>query len=101
MKQCITQEQYEELSDKARMKFIEWTLSRGDHAVTYRSIGHLMWFLDEHLLSGWWQLRRDSGKTEWMIASKYGPGHDETFPELIDALWDAVKMVLEEENEEE
>jgi hypothetical protein len=103
LKQTITQAQYEELSDKARMKFIEWTCSKGNHAVVYRSIGHLIWFLDEHITDEWWQIQRDGGKSEWRIESKYNFYEDlrsysnEDRVELIDTLWNVVKAILEDE----
>jgi hypothetical protein len=57
MRQYITQEQYEELTNEQRQKYIAWVLSKqlmdykigkDTFAEVYRSIGHLIWFLDEN-----------------------------------------------------
>jgi hypothetical protein len=100
LKQSITQAQYEELSDQARQVYIAWTLAKsketGDHTTVYRSIGHLIWFLDEHI-TGWWRIERSSTKDAWRVQAAYTNFDDEGKPTLRDALWDAVKVILEDE----
>lgn len=103
MKQFITQEQYDSLSDAAKQVYITWTLAKsqetGDHTVSYRSIGHLIWFLDDHL-PGWWKIERATkqGTTEevWRIRDECYFDERE-YVELCDALWEAVKLLLESE----
>lgn len=97
MKQAITVDQYHELTEEERHKFIEWTTSKGQHAVTVRSIGHLIWFLNDHIetLDGWWAMNKSRHTDVWSIESKYDVGFgNEDRPELVDTLWDAVKSVL-------
>jgi hypothetical protein len=94
MKQYITSEQYNELSDEAKQKFVVWHLTQPIEATAYRSIGHLIWFLDEHI-TGWWKIERSSTKDAWRVQAEYVNFDDEGGPELCDALWDAVKMILE------
>lgn len=103
MKQFITRDQYDSISDQARQRFIAWTLSKGDHAVTYRSIGHLIWFLDEHG-DNWrgFKIQRDMTeddegvlvKEAWPVDVSYGK-YTTQASELVDALWEAVKLILE------
>ncbi len=98
MKQYITQEQYEELTDEQRQAFIAWTLAKGDHAVTYRSIGHLIWFIDDHIgKDGWWNIERGDYGKYWRVQAKYIEFDEDGSVELIDALWEAVKVLLNEE----
>lgn len=110
MKQHITQDQLNSLSDKERYAIAGWADQKDDLDWPWSSdgiirkgklplftIGNLIWFLDEHIGSGWWQVQRNGEKTGWRIFSKYGPDFEENeFPELIDALWSAVKKMLEE-----
>jgi hypothetical protein len=100
VKQAVTEAQYNELSEEEKCRFIEWTASKGAHSVTVRSIGHLIWFLDEHgdeackkfteQFDSWeggficW----DEGEGGWRVSSRHSA------PELVDALWLAVKDAL-------
>jgi hypothetical protein len=106
VKQTITVEQYNELSEEEKRRFIEWTASKGAHAVTVRSIGHLIWFLDDHHVTTlpYWNggfITRvyshypGQEKDQWDIGIECP--HDEKYyeqAELVDALWLAVKVVL-------
>lgn len=108
MKQFITSEQYDELSDAAKQGYIAWTLAKsqetGDYTVSYRSIGHLIWFLDEHG-DNWrgFEILRDMTeddegvlvKEAWSVDVSYGKITTQAY-ELCDALWEAVKMILED-----
>lgn len=98
MKQRITQFQFEELSGPAQLHYVAWAFTKcqetGDHTTAYRSIGHLIQFLDEHITS-WWRIERSSTKDAWRVQAEYINFDDEGSPELCDALWDAVKMILE------
>lgn len=103
MKQFIEQSQYDGLSEQAKQKWLTWTFAKSDithdYSIAYRSIGHLIWFLDENMPYGWIQIKRDSEKTEWLVDHKYLELDEEGKPELIDALWEAVKAVLENEEQ--
>lgn len=106
MKQYITQEQYNALSDDERRRFINWTNSKGSHAVTIRSIGHLIWFLHEHEWDCLHFIKYDEvayGRTlpidkqhQWHVSNgdyEYATvSYHET--ELVDALWQAVQAAL-------
>ena len=100
MKHSIDQSQYDNLSDQGKQTYIAWTLAKshesGDYSVSYRFIGHLIQFLDEHITHGWWHIKRDGAKQSWRVESKYMVFPEER-NELIDALWEAVKRYLESE----
>jgi len=93
MKQQITQEQFEQLTPAQRVAYIEWTLKQGDPAHSYRTIGDLIHFIDEHFHVGWWHVERSELRDAWRVHAKYNEGPEQ--PELIDALWEAVKALLE------
>lgn len=101
MKQHITYEQMCELSPQARVKLTKWfwnkivsgplpeLVTRDEEDVT---IGQMIEFLDEHW--GAWQI---SSWQEWSI-TRHENGETQyhnTEPELCDALWEAVKDILE------
>jgi hypothetical protein len=107
MKQQITQEQYEELPDDARMKWITWTMSKGAWAQTkkgppsnsmetYRSIGYLIQFIDEHIRDSgaYWKIETIVG-CAWRVQSLYESFNQGGRSELCDTLWEAVKLLLE------
>lgn len=111
MKQSITQQQWDELTAEQHAKYIEWTVKKsqetGDYTTVYRSIGHLIWFLNDHHATdnAWWdggfisrQEVVEDRKTSinWCVynAGKYHINCNA--PDLVDALWDAVKVVLKE-----
>jgi hypothetical protein len=111
MKQAITQKQYEELPPAARAKYIAWAVTKaqasGNYAEAYRSIGHLIWFLDDHnLVAGDWynagllckQARRFRQAEEWEVYPNGVAGTVYEAKELVDALWMAVKAVLAAED---
>jgi len=103
VKQCITQEQYESLSDQGRQKYIEWVLKKQsiikDYHDSYRSIQHLILFIDEYASEGWWNIERIGYRKYWRIQGKYDDFDEEGETELIDALWEAVKVLLGEDVE--
>ncbi len=109
MKQYITEQQWREITDQQHVAFLKVLGRQSDEHITgigfmlpLPSIGEMIQFLDVCMDDGWWRVQRDGEKTEWGIVSKYGPNFEGwTFPELIDTLWNAVKMMLEEENGEE
>lgn len=118
MKQHITIEQQNELSDKAHHKLAIWCLKNipngeihwGQHKGECRgganlheyllSIGQMIEFLDENNTK--LDFHRFS-KNEWLIQDFTNPipegriWHDSSWinEELCDALWEAVKKVLE------
>lgn len=94
MKQCLTYEQLKELSVSAQQKYTDWHLAKGYETGSLRTIGVLIWFLDEHL-SGWWKIERSSTKDAWRIQAEHNTFNDEGYPELCDALWEVVKTILE------
>lgn len=107
MKQFITQDQYDSLSEQAKQTFLTWTFAKSDithdYSVAYRSIGHLIQFLDEHG-DNWrgFEIKRDMTeddedvlvKEAWSVDVSYGKISTQA-SELVDALWDAAKMILE------
>jgi hypothetical protein len=113
VKQRITQKQYEELSPEQRMAYIAWTLKKqnetSDYTEVYRSIGHLIWFLDDHrattnvtweggFIARNYSRYRGEERDEWDVSGDgplYGKYYDAK--ELVDALWEAVKSVLKRE----
>lgn len=112
MKQHITQEQFEELSDIQKQKWIAWMLSKdtgneiartavlvytGQIQPLYRSIGDLICFLnnqregtDERIEIG---IRSTSPTTYWYIKMDAIKAYFNSV-ELVDALWMAVKEML-------
>ncbi len=112
MKLQITQSQYEELSEQAKQRFLTWTFAKTeeekDYTSAYRTIGHLIWFLDEHG-DNWrgFQIQRDMTeddenvlvKEAWSVDVSYGKYTTQAY-ELCDALWGAVKVILEGEHKQ-
>lgn len=104
MKQCITHEQFGGLSEQAKEKYLNWYLEKeketGQNLVSYRIVGTFIWFLDEHL-PGWWKIERMSKRAATQDAWRIRTEHNEFIikgsPELCDALWEAVKLLLESE----
>lgn len=99
MKQEIAQSQFEELNEQQKKRYITWTLKKStenrDYTTVYRSIGHLIWFLDEHKdYVGWWGMTQ-AVKGGWYLEGSHGLAEGE---ELVDALWEAVKIVLSRTN---
>lgn len=95
MKQHITADQLNELSDKAKEKLREWWSSEGKPLL---SIGQLIEFLDIYennfefeKMHGYWEIRRKLDLDYYQVK--------ETAQELCDALWQAVKEVLENQEE--
>lgn len=99
MKQQINQTQYEQLSPAARMAYIAWTMEQGNPAVSYRAIPHLIKFIDDHMREGWWHVERDGDRVGWRVQAKYVAFDENGNAELVDALWEAVKVLLDEERE--
>lgn len=102
MKQEITQDQYESLSEQGRTKYLTWVFEKQsitkDYHIAYRSIHHLIMFIDDHIEEGWWNIEREGDKIGWRMQSKYVEFDEDDAPELIDALWSAVKVLLEEDD---
>jgi hypothetical protein len=109
MKQEITQEQFEELSPEQATNYLTWLhkksdvvsepsllvlIYKGTIAPPGRSIGQLIWFLDEHITGEWWNIEREGSKKGWRVQAKYTVFDENDMPELIDMLWEAVKTVL-------
>lgn len=101
MKQAITQKQFDDLTPKQREAYIAWTMKKieetGDLGEVYRSLGHLLWFLGEYMedVQKWWGLYKDPQPVGWSFEAPDNArlGVKEQ-PELIDVLWEAVKLVL-------
>lgn len=102
MKQSITHEQFGELSEQTKEKYLDWYSAKeketGQNLVSYRIVGTFIWFLDEHI-TGWWKIERSSTKDTWRVQAEYHTFNDEGYPELCDALWEAVKTILESETQ--
>jgi hypothetical protein len=97
MKQNITTKQLNELSEKGKDKLITWMMNCGyvtvevnlEEDIPLLSIGQMIEFLDEqfvelHQTSSFWGVRLK--KNKYVV---------EKPKELCDALWQAVKEVLE------
>jgi len=107
MKQSIEQSQFDELSEQARMQYITWAVTNshktGDYTDAHRSIGHLIQFIDEHG-DNWrgFEIQRDMTeddegilvKEAWSVDVSYGK-YTTQANKLVDALWEAVKLILE------
>lgn len=117
MKQNITPEQLNELSDKMKERLAqycgrhqEWLLAQElDDSTQWTknvflpllSIGQMIEFLDEHGMYDIHNVSRDVRGRVWKIQMKsdqfYGDSNFEGYFELCDALWQAVKEILNEE----
>lgn len=103
MKSRITQEQFEQLTEQQHLAYVGWAVEQmnktGDHAHDYRSISDLIQFIDERIGDdGWWQMEHVGSYTGWRAQSWLFEVEDEQL-ELIDALWEAVKTILEKDGE--
>jgi hypothetical protein len=115
LKQHITHLQFDELTPEQRQKWLTWTFAKDKEIEqdrvrletmvsyigqpSYRSIGHLIWFLNDYMSQqdGWWAMNRSRYPNVWSVETKYDVGimrDDGEGPELIDVLWEAVKVVL-------
>lgn len=100
MKQQITPEQRAELSSKARERLIDWCF---DHTPRQRlanlNIGQMIEFLDEQRPNRM-EISRDDMK-RWILWYPYFDDSKEDYfylaHELCDALWKAVKEILEQD----
>ncbi len=105
MKQQITQQQYDSLSTQSKTKYAQWIADnekkhgthRAEYDIEYWTIGNMILFIDDHIEEGWWNIEREGDKIGWRVQSKYIEFDEDDEPELIDALWNAVKVLLEEE----
>jgi hypothetical protein len=108
MKQHITEDQLNQLSDKNKKKLIEWIYDHDyeDNLIWYEqtcgednccsesrinplSIGQMIEFMDGNFIN-FWRGKRD----DWLII--IDDDKHIVKKELVDALWDAVKEVLNE-----
>lgn len=95
MKQVLDAQQYDELSEPAKQTWLAWVEARGILPAIVHPIHYLIRFIDEHM-EGAWQIERNSEKDAWRIETVwFTDGQGE--PELIDALWEVVKGLLEGE----
>ncbi len=101
MKQDITKEQFNELSGQAQERLLQWVQEK--HYDPFLTIGQMMEFLDEHAEHryGIDPLDTDDMPHRWMVkeyAPEVQPGfwYGITSKEPCDALWEAVKEVLEQ-----
>lgn len=102
MKQEITVEQLNELSPKNLIKIKRWALKR--HYYADLSIGQMIEFLEEHTGGNDFDIRIHSAGSGWkkpgqrLVDINGLPVNEiEDEEELCDALWEAVKEVLENE----
>lgn len=92
MKQHITIEQLNELSSDADFKLRGWMDSKGYGGYDYLpSIGKMIEFLGTS-----WMVNNRNSIGEWEVERRDGMESFEN-SELCDALWEAVKEVLEHE----
>ncbi len=113
MKQTITQEQMDALTDLERLRLANWADPKDELNWPWSSdgvirkgklplltIGEMIWFLAEHTKSqGWMGIATPSERTGWRVQCKYAEFDEDETPELVDCLWNAVKMILREQEE--
>ena len=114
MKQRITQQQYDSLSYQSKIKYLEWIVGQekkqginngndrlyyAANDIMYWSINNMILFIDDHIEEGWWNIEREGDKIGWRVQSKYIEFDEDDVPELIDALWSAVKVLLDEDDQ--
>lgn len=111
MKQQITQQQYDSLSTQSKSKYAQWIVDnekkhgihRAEYDVEYWTIDNMILFIDDHIEEGWWNIERECDKTGyktgWSVQHGYIDFNVYDVPELIDALWSAVKVLLREDDE--
>ena len=114
MKQNITKEQLEETSVKGKAKLENWMSSRGYWTITMfhlgPSIGQMIEFLDEYSNKNWKidtehhedpvNCKDHLGLMEYSVRGDDDKGRFGFIAEneeLCDALWEAVKQILEQE----
>ena len=102
MKQTISIEQFEELSEKAQDKLANWFADRENYP--FMTIGQMIEFLDEYAkeLENDFNIRIHSAGTGWERPGErltdidgLGLNEIEDEVELCDALWEAVKNILD------
>ncbi len=95
MKQHITDAQLEELSTQGKKNYFKWIMEDKCYVdLYYANVGVMIEFLDEHdsrLL-----LSKANGEV-WIVGFSTASARDERphGRELVDALWEAVKEILE------
>jgi hypothetical protein len=111
MKQRITQEQLDTLSDQQRYRYATWCDPKDEldwpwssHGVIRKgklpllTIGQLIEFIVDHTKErGWLHIQTPSERCGWRIECKYVDFDEDDTLELVDALWSAVKVILSEE----
>ena len=101
MKQEITKEQFNELSGQAQERLLQWVQEK--HYDPFLTMGQLLEFLDEYRQHryGIDPVATDDMSHGWMV-KVYAPDVQKGFwygtanQELCDALWEAVKEVVEQ-----
>lgn len=104
MKQYLMPTQWDEITSEQRCDFLRVIGElKDDHVagvglvLPLPTIGHLIQFLDEYITTGWWHIEREGSKQGWRVQSKNVDFSECDKYELIDALWEAVKQSLSEE----
>jgi len=127
MKQYITKEQLNELQGEPFLKLYHWALDRDYCSLVYKelpedwnpttgteisfysrpdrlpilSIGQMIEYLDFYgSHNDWWRIEREDSNIPWYIDfTKMGsnPSREHYHEELCDALWEAVKDILNKE----
>lgn len=107
MKQQITQQQYGSLSTQSKTEYAQWIadnekkhgIHHAEYDIGYWVVDNMILFVDDHIEEGWWNIEREGDKAGWRVQSKYIGFDEDDAPELIDALWSAVKVLLGEDDE--
>lgn len=107
MRQRITQQQYDSLSTQSKSKYAQWIIDnekkhsthRSEYDIEYWTIDNMILFIDDHIEEGWWNIERECDKTGWRVQHGHIDFNVYDVPELIDALWSAVKVLLGEDDE--
>ncbi len=98
MKQHITEKQFNELGNKGESTLFRWGKKRGLPSKPLLSMGQMLEFLDEK--KKWkmfMSINHFTGSNCWGIMDGLNQGRPVLYSskELCDALWEAVKEILE------
>jgi polyhydroxyalkanoate synthesis regulator phasin len=96
--QYVTQEQFEQLTEKQHLLYVNWVVGQmvkeGDYTKAHRSAHDLIQFIDEHITDQW-LMEHNKKRNLWRVRARFSTLYTEQ-TELIDALWEAVKILTEQ-----
>ena len=103
MKQRVTREQFEQLSETSQKKLMDWLSERGGWTSIGPTIGEMIEFLDDSGFNLYSvnTVEQEGKRIAFMITFRDESMKHALFgnkPELADALWEAVKDVLDRQD---